>query len=42
MELRRDGISSTLCIEGQGDPDTHVVNYPPGNNLYSFLYLVRE
>ncbi len=45
------GGSSTLCIEGQGDPDTHVVNYPPGNNLYdhagerglySFLYLVRE
>lgn len=45
------GGSSTLCVEGQGDPETHVVNYPPGNNLYdhageralySFLYLVRE
>ncbi len=45
------GGSSTLCVEGQGDPETHVVNYPTGNNrydhagergLYSFLYLVRE
>ena len=22
------GGSSTMCVEGQGDPDTHVVNYP--------------
>lgn len=22
------GGSSTLCVAGQGDPDTHVVNYP--------------
>lgn len=22
------GGSSTLCVSGQGDPDTHVVNYP--------------
>ena len=45
------GGSTTLCVEGQGDPVTHVVNYPPGNNrydhagertLYSFLCLVRK
>ena len=45
------GGSTTLCVEGQGDPDTHVVNYPSGNprlshggerTLYSFLCLVRK
>jgi exopolysaccharide biosynthesis protein len=45
------GGSSTLCVEGQGDPDTHVVNYPTNNKLYdhagertlySFICLVRE
>lgn len=45
------GGSSTLCIQGQGDPDTHVVNYPTGNQRYdhagerglvSFFYLVKE
>lgn len=28
------GGSSTLCVEGQGDPDTHVVNYPTDNNVF--------
>lgn len=45
------GGSSTLCVEGLGDPNTHVVNYPTGNKrydhageryLYSHFYLVRE
>ena len=22
------GGSTTLCVKGEGDPDTHVVNYP--------------
>ena len=25
------GGSSTMCVEGKGDPDTHVVNYPSDN-----------
>ncbi|MBP5689736.1 MAG: phosphodiester glycosidase family protein [Bacteroidales bacterium] len=25
------GGSTTLCVRGQGDPDTHVVNYPTDN-----------
>lgn len=25
------GGSSTMCVKGQGDPDTHVVNYPCDN-----------
>lgn len=25
------GGSSTMCVQGQGDPDTHVVNYPCDN-----------
>ncbi len=45
------GGSSTLCIEGQGDPSTHVVNYPTGNKRYdhdgqrtlmSYFVLVRQ
>ena len=45
------GGSTTLCVEGQGDPNTHVVNYPSGNprldhggerSLYSFICLVRD
>lgn len=28
------GGSSTLCISGQGDPGTHVVNYPTDNGRY--------
>ena len=45
------GGSSTLCVRGQGDPQTNVVNYPTGNKLYdhagerglvSFFYLVKE
>ena len=28
------GGSSTLCVAGQGDPETHVVNYPPNNQSY--------
>lgn len=45
------GGSSTLCIQGLGDPQTHVVNYPTGNQRYdhagerglvSFFYLVKE
>lgn len=45
------GGSTTLCVEGQGDPETHVVNYPTGNKkydhagerrLYSHFCLVRD
>ena len=45
------GGSSTLCVEGQGDPATHVVNYPTDNKRYdhagerhvpSYFYLVKE
>lgn len=45
------GGSSTLCVEGQGDVDTHVVNYPTGNKrydhagerlLFSHFYLVKD
>ncbi|MCR5560496.1 MAG: phosphodiester glycosidase family protein [Bacteroidales bacterium] len=45
------GGSSTLCVEGQGDENTHVVNYPTGNKrydhagervLYSHFYLVKD
>ena len=28
------GGSSTLCVEGEGDQETHVVNYPCDNNKY--------
>lgn len=28
------GGSSTLCVEGLGDPKTHVVNYPTDNKRY--------
>ena len=28
------GGSSTLCVEGQGDPQTNVVNYPTDNKRY--------
>ena len=28
------GGSSTLCVDGQGDPQTHVVNYPTNNKRY--------
>ena len=27
------GGSSTMCVKGQGDPETHVVNYPCDNRL---------
>ena len=45
------GGSSTLCVSGQGDPNTHVVNYPTDNKKYdhagerrvsSYFYLVKE
>lgn len=46
------GGSSTLCIEKNGDPDTHVVNYPCDGNsnldhtgertVQSFLYIVKK
>ena len=45
------GGSSTLCVAGQGDPNTHVVNYPTDNKKYdhagerrvsSYFYLVKE
>lgn len=45
------GGSSTLCVAGQGDPVTHVVNYPVDNKRYdhagerrlsTFFYLVKE
>ena len=28
------GGSSTLCVRGEGDPQTHVVNYPTDNKRY--------
>ena len=28
------GGSTTMCIRGEGDPDTHVVNYPTDNKQY--------
>jgi len=28
------GGSTTLCVRGEGDPQTHVVNYPTGNKQY--------
>ena len=28
------GGSTTLCVRDQGDPQTHVVNYPTGNKKY--------
>jgi hypothetical protein len=28
------GGSSTLCVQGEGDPTTHVVNYPCDNSQY--------
>lgn len=28
------GGSTTLCVEGEGDPTTHVVNYPCDNSQY--------
>lgn len=28
------GGSTTLCVRGEGDPDTHVVNYPSGNKKH--------
>ena len=45
------GGSSTLCVSGHGDPETHVVNYPTDNKRYdhagerrvpSHFYLVKE
>lgn len=45
------GGSSTLCVQGNGDPDTHVVNYPCDNgkrdhagerHVQSFLYIVKK
>ena len=45
------GGSSTLCVAGQGDPTTHVVNYPTDNKRYdhagerhvsTYFYLVKE
>lgn len=45
------GGSTTLCVEGQGDPESHVVNYPTGNKkydhagerkLFSHFCIVRE
>lgn len=45
------GGSTTLCVQGQGDPETHVVNYPTGNKkydhagerkLFSFFCIVPE
>ena len=45
------GGSSTLCVAGQGDPSTHVVNYPVDNKRYdhtgerhvsTYFYLVKE
>ena len=29
------GGSTTMCVEGQGDPETHVVNYPTDNGKFS-------
>ena len=28
------GGSTTMCVKGEGDPDTHVVNYPCDNSKY--------
>jgi len=28
------GGSTTLCVRGEGDPETHVVNYPTGNKKH--------
>lgn len=28
------GGSTTMCVRGQGDPQTHVVNYPTGNKKH--------
>ena len=28
------GGSTTLCVRGEGDPQTHVVNYPPNNRRF--------
>lgn len=28
------GGSTTMCVKGQGDPETHVVNYPTDNGRY--------
>ena len=45
------GGSTTLCVQGLGDPETHVVNYPTGNKkydhagerkLFSFFCIVPE
>ena len=40
------GGSTTLCVEGEGDPDTHVVNRPSNKSkerkLYSHFCLVHE
>ena len=30
--LNLDGGGSTMCVAGQGDSNTHVVNYPSDNN----------
>ena len=29
------GGSTTMCVEGQGDPQTHVVNYPTDNGAFT-------
>ena len=29
------GGSSTLCVKGEGDPVTHVVNYPTDDGQYN-------
>ena len=45
------GGSSTMCVNGYGDPDTHVVNYPCDNGKHdhagermvqTFLYIVKQ
>ena len=45
------GGSTTLCVAGQGDPETHVVNYPTNNKkydhagerpLYTHFYVVER
>ena len=28
------GGSTTMVVEGHGDPNTHVVNYPTDNNVF--------
>ena len=44
------GKNSTLCIQGLGDPDTHVVNWPNENGrcdftgehgIQTFLYITK-